>query len=154
MTFEQSPFNLADSLSSMLNYCDMKIKEKNLVVTQFDTEIPKLYWAILFTFATDHFKFNEQCCQVYQRRKNHLCFLAKQDKEITIEFTITDTGMESIKPNSNIFLKILTNNLWKLAPVWYRSGLTIVKKLIEQQGGTIRVEIELGNRPLVSIKLC
>jgi hypothetical protein len=35
MTFEQA-FNLADSLSSMLQLADMKIKEKNLeLITQF-----------------------------------------------------------------------------------------------------------------------
>jgi hypothetical protein len=56
MTLEQTLPNLCDSLSSMLQLFEMKIKEKNLeLVKQFDTAIPEIIMGDSGPIAPNHF---------------------------------------------------------------------------------------------------
>ncbi|MFV8337874.1 ATP-binding protein [Flavobacterium sp. LB3P21] len=158
MTFEQTPFNLADSLSSMLQLFDMKIKEKNLeLVKQFDTAIPEIIMGDSIRLRQIILNLISNAVKFTSAGKITICVsLLKQDaEEITIEFTITDTGIGIHKTKLEHIFDDFGQATYENSRLYGGTGLglTIVKKLIEQQGGTIRVESELGKGSAFSFQL-
>ncbi|WP_144893836.1 PAS domain S-box protein [Flavobacterium tiangeerense] len=158
MTFEQTSFNLADSLSSMLQLFDMKIKEKNLeLITQFDTAIPEIIMGDSIRLRQIILNLISNAVKFTNAGKITICVsLLKQDtEEITIEFTITDTGIGIHKTKLEHIFEDFGQATYENSRLYGGTGLglTIVKKLIEQQGGTIRVESELGKGSAFSFQL-
>ena len=158
MTFEQIPFNLATSLSAMLLLFDIKIKEKNLeLVEQLDSAIPEIILGdptrlrqIILNLVSNAVKFTEA-------GKITMCVaLLKQDaEEVTLEFTVTDTGIGIHKNKLEHIFDDFGQAAYENSRLYGGTGLglPIVRKLIEQQGGTIRVESELGKGSVFSFEL-
>jgi PAS domain S-box-containing protein len=158
MTYEQTPFNLATSLSAMLQLFDIKLKEKNLELEeQFDKAIPKIIMGdpmrlrqIILNLISNAVKFTEV-------GKITMCVaLIEQDAEkITIEFTVTDTGIGIHKNKLEHIFDDFGQATYENSRLYGGTGLglTIVKKLIEQQDGTIHVESELGKGSAFSFQL-
>ncbi len=158
MTYEQIPFNLATSLSSMLQLFDIKLKEKNLELEEkFDKAIPKIIMGdpmrlrqIILNLISNAVKFTEV-------GKITMCVaLMEQDAEkITIEFTVTDTGIGIHKNKLEHIFDDFGQATYENSRLYGGTGLglTIVKKLIEQQDGTIQVESELGKGSAFSFQL-
>ena len=149
MTFEQTPFNLSDAISTMLQLFEIKIKEKNLVLTkEYDDLIPSILLGdpmrlrqIILNLLSNAVKFTKQGMINMRVRQ-----LEENAETITIQFALSDTGIGI--PNNK--LSQIFHNFEQAAKDTSSSyggtglGLAIVKQLVELQGGTIDVKSELG----------
>ncbi len=144
MTFEQTPFKMAMSISAMLHLFETKIQEKNLeLIKEYDSKIPEVLVGdpvrlhqIILNLISNAVKFTTHGKIIVR------VHLQKEDDETaTIEFSVTDTGMgipqEKIKKIFENFQQASsgTSRLYGGTGL----GLAIVKQLVEPQGGTISV---------------
>ena len=148
MIFEQTPFKLALSIAAMLHLFDTKIQEKNLVlVREYDTRIPEVLVGdpvrlhqIILNLVSNAVKFTNKGSITVSVK-----LLKDEDETVTIEFTITDTGI-GIAENKigNIFENFQqassdTSRLYGGTGL----GLAIAKQLVEAQEGTIGVKSQI-----------
>ncbi len=158
MTFEQTPFNLATSLSAMLQLFDIKMKEKNLeLVEQFDATIPEIILGdpmrlrqIILNLLSNAAKFTNA-----GKITMHVALLNQDAEKVTIEFTVTDTGIGIHKNKLEHIFDDFEQATYENSRLYGGTGLglSIVRKLIERQGGTIHVESELGKGSTFSFQL-
>ncbi|MES2003982.1 MAG: ATP-binding protein [Bacteroidota bacterium] len=145
MSFEQTPFKMALSLSAMLHLFETKIQEKNLVlVKEYDEQIPTVLLGdpvrlhqIILNLVSNAVKFTSTgsiTIKVVQ--------LSEDEEKVTIQFAVTDTGIGI--PESKM-AKIF-ENFQQASSGTSRLyggtglGLAIVKQLVEAQGGQIMVK--------------
>ncbi len=144
MTFEQTPFQMALSLSAMLHLFETKIQEKNLLlVKEYDPKIPKVLIGdpirlhqIILNLVSNAVKFTTKGTITVK------AILINEDNDTaTIEFSVIDTGIGiSESKIEHIFENFQqatsgTSRLYGGTGL----GLAIVKQLVEPQGGTITV---------------
>lgn len=149
MTFEQIPFKMATSISSMVHLFEPKIHEKNLeLATDYDKNIPEVLVGdpirlnqIILNLVSNAVKFTNKG-KIIVRVK-----MLKENKDnVTIEFSVIDSGI-GIEKNK---IKDIFENFHQASQVTSRLyggtglGLAIVKQLVEPQGGSIRVESEIN----------
>ncbi|PZX92071.1 hybrid sensor histidine kinase/response regulator [Flavobacterium aquariorum] len=158
MTFEQSPFKIKKSLSSMLHLFETKIQEKNLkLVSEYDDKIPEVLVGdairlhqIILNLVSNAVKFTNKGVITVSV---HLMF--EDDEKVIIEFAVNDTGIgisedkidrifENFQQASNG-----TSRLYGGTGL----GLAIVKQLVESQGGSIRVKSEINEYSRFSFTL-
>lgn len=158
MVFEETPFRLSNSISSMLHLFETKIQEQNLrLVQEYDKRIPAVILGdairlhqIFINLVSNAVKFTSKGKIVFSTR------LVREDKEnIVIEFAISDTGIGISPENRELIFdnfQQATNSTSRL----YGGtglGLAIVKKLVESQGGQINVYSVLGEGTTFSFSL-
>jgi PAS domain S-box-containing protein len=158
MTFEQTPFKLALSLSAMLHLFETKIQEKNLsLIKKYDKTIPDVLIGdpvrlhqIILNLVSNAVKFTSRGKIIVSAQA-----LEENEAEVTIEFAVCDTGIgiEAGKLN-NIFENFQqatsgTSRLYGGTGL----GLAIAKQLVEAQGGTIRVESKPNEGATFSFRL-
>ncbi|MBK0402720.1 PAS domain S-box protein [Adhaeribacter sp. BT258] len=158
MTFEQIPFQLSASLSSMLHLFETKILEKNLKLEkQYDARIPEVLIGdpvrlhqIILNLVSNAVKFTSE-----GKITVGVKMVSEDAEKATIKFSVTDTGI-GIKPEKlgHIFddFQQATSGTSRL----YGGtglGLAIVKNLVEPQGGTITVESTPGDGSTFSFTL-
>ena len=158
MTFEQTPFKMAASISAMVHLFETKIQEKNLkLVKEYDKNIPEVLVGdpvrlhqIILNLVSNAVKFtNEGKITV------SVSLLSEDEKKATIQFSITDTG-----------IGIPTNKIGKIFENFQQAssgtsrlyggtglGLAIVKQLVESQGGTIHVNSLINEGSTFSFEL-
>lgn len=148
MTFEQTPFKMASSLSAMLHLFETKIEEKNLeLVKEYDSKIPEVLEGdavrlhqIILNLVSNAVKFTTKGKITVSA---HL--LSQDEEKATIEFSVKDTGI-GIPANK---LESIFENFQQASTGTSRLyggtglGLAIVKKLVESQGGSIRLKSKL-----------
>jgi PAS domain S-box-containing protein len=149
MTFEQMPFKIKKSLSSMLHLFETKIQEKNLkLISDYDDKIPEVLLGdsvrlhqIILNLVSNAVKFTTKGVITVSV---HLIF--EDDEKVIIEFAVNDTGigisdnkMESIFENFQQ-ASSGTSRLYGGTGL----GLAIVKQLVESQGGNIRVKSKIN----------
>ncbi|MDI1304157.1 MAG: ATP-binding protein [bacterium] len=149
MTFEKIPFSLSNSVATMLHLFEAKMKEKKLELhNEYDPAIPlnligdpMRLRQIILNLMSNAVKFTAK-----GKITIRLNLLKEDAEKATVEFLITDTGI-GIPKNK---LTDIFNN-FEQATVGTSSsfggtglGLTIVKQLVELQGGTISVNSEEG----------
>ncbi|MCF8448342.1 MAG: response regulator [Taibaiella sp.] len=158
MTFEQTPFNLCDSITAMLQLFETKIKEKQLLLRkEHDDRIPKILLGdslrlrqILLNLVSNAVKFTSAGSITIKVR-----MLQEDADNATIEFEISDTGI-GIPANR---IEHIFNDFEQASKETSRSyggtglGLAIVKQLIELQGGTIVVKSEVDKGSVFSFTL-
>ncbi len=144
MTFEKAPFKLALSIDAMLNLFETKILEKNLIlVKEYDEKIPTVLIGdairlhqIILNLVSNAVKFTE-----YGFIKVAVKLLGQDDEKVTVEFSITDTGI-GIREEK---LQFIFENFTQASAITSRLyggsglGLAIVKQLVDLQGGNIAV---------------
>jgi PAS domain S-box-containing protein len=144
MTFEQTPFKMALSLSAMLHLFETKIREKNLeAVKEYDSRIPDVLVGdpvrlhqIILNLVSNAVKFTNKGKITVRAH-----MLTEDEEKVTIRFSVTDTG---IGIPENKLVKIF-ENFQQASSGTSRLyggtglGLAIVKNLVEAQGGTISV---------------
>ena len=149
MTFDNQPFEICESITSLLHSFDLKIKEKNLkLVKEFDSKIPTMLLGdssrlnqIILNLISNAVKFTHKG-EILLSVK----LLQEDEKNVTIEFAVTDTGIgiaaNKIDSIFNVFeqAELSTANSYGGTGL----GLAIVKQLIEAQGGSISVKSKIG----------
>ncbi len=145
MTFVQTPFKMALSLSAMLHLFETKIQEKNLVlVKEYDNKIPDVLVGdpvrlhqIILNLVSNAVKFTNQGKITVSVR-----LLSEDEETATLEFAVTDTGI-GIPENK---IEKIFENFQQATSGTSRLyggtglGLAIVKQLVEPQGGSIHVK--------------
>jgi len=158
MTFEQTPFKLALSISAMLHLFETKIQEKNLeLIKIYDDRIPEVLVGdpvrlhqIILNLVSNAVKFtNEGSITVSVR------LLSEEEDIVTLEFAVSDTGIGI--PTTKI--DKIFENFQQASSGTSRLyggtglGLAIVKQLVEPQGGTISVKSKIDEGSTFSFTL-
>ena len=150
MIFEKTPFNLVDSVSSMVQLFEPKTSELNIkLFTEYDGAIPKFLIGdslrlrqIILNLLSNAVKFT---------KKGKITLLISKMSEdlenITLKFSLIDTGIGIAKEK----LAYIFNSFEQASQETSHSfggsglGLAIVKQLVESQGGTISVKSKINN---------
>jgi len=149
MTFEKQPFQIKRSVTLIQNSFDLIIKEKNLdLVNEYDNRIPATLIGdsgrlnqILINLLSNAVKFTHN-----GKITVGVKLLNQDEEKATIEFAVTDTGIgiaeNKIKSIFDVFeqAEIGTSNSYGGSGL----GLSIVKKLVESQGGSIGLKSKIG----------
>jgi PAS domain S-box-containing protein len=158
MTFEEIPFKLASSISSMLHLFETKIQEKNLkLLIEYDKKIPEVLVGdpvrlhqIILNLVSNAVKFTTRGTITVS-----VCLLDEDDEKAKVNFSISDTGI-GIQENkiANIFDNFQqatsgTSRLYGGTGL----GLAIVKQLVEQQDGITNVKSKVDEGSTFSFSL-
>ena len=158
MTFEQTPFKMALSISAMLHLFGTKIQEKNLeLIKEYDNKIPEVLVGdpvrlhqIILNLVSNAVKFTTK------GKITVSVHLLKEDEEnVYIEFAVKDTGIGIAKNK----IATIFENFQQASSVTARIyggtglGLAIVKQLVESQGGTIDVKSKMDEGSTFSFTL-
>ncbi|SDW73999.1 ATP-binding protein [Flavobacterium degerlachei] len=149
MTFDNAPFKLSKSISTILHLFEQKMKEKNLeLIQECDPSIPKFLIGdpmrlrqIILNLMSNAIKFTSK-----GRISVKVSLLDEDSERVTIEFLITDTGIGVPEDR----LAHIFNNFEQATKGTTSSyggtglGLAIVKQLVELQGGSIIASSEEG----------
>jgi PAS domain S-box-containing protein len=158
MTFVQTPFKMAISISAMLHLFETKIQEKNLeLVKEYDSKIPEVLVGdpvrlhqIILNLVSNAVKFTST-----GKITVRVQLLNESEENVTIEFAVTDTGI-GIAENK---IDKIFENFQQASSVTSRLyggtglGLAIVKQLVEPQGGSINVKSQIGKGSTFSFTL-
>lgn len=149
MTFNKNPFSVEETLSDIFRLLEPKCLEKNIEFTkQYDASIPKQVLGdairlrqIILNLVSNAIKFTSEGRVSVRIRTIH-----EEAKKITIECTVTDTGI-GIPENK---LNHIFYNFEQASDTISKEyggtglGLSIVKQLVELQGGSLIVKSKLG----------
>lgn len=158
MSFEETPFKMAMSISAMLHLFEQKIQEKNLIlVKEYDTRIPTVLVGdavrlhqIILNLVSNAVKFTSTGSITVS-----VTLLAEEEDKVTIEFSVTDTGI-GIPDNK---IDKIFENFQQASSGTSRLyggtglGLAIVKQLVEAQGGKIQVSSTVDKGSTFSFEL-
>jgi PAS domain S-box-containing protein len=158
MTFEQTPFKMALSISAMIHLFEAKIQEKNLLlIKEYDNRIPEVLVGdpvrlhqIIINLVSNAVKFTTDGKIIVSVK-----LLSEDDEKVKIEFAVTDTGI-GIPENK---LDKIFENFQQATSGTSRLyggtglGLAIVKQLVEPQGGTIQVTSKVNEGSTFSFTL-
>lgn len=149
MTFEQIPFKIKKSLSSMLHLFETKIQEKNLkLVSDYDDKIPEVLLGdsvrlhqIILNLVSNAVKFTTEGIITVSV---HLMF--EDDEKVIIEFAINDTGIGISEDKMETIFENFQQASSGTSRLYGGTGLglAIVKQLVESQGGNIRVKSKIN----------
>jgi PAS domain S-box-containing protein len=158
MTFEQTPFKMASSISSMLHLFETKIQEKNLkLIKEYDTKIPQVLVGdpvrlhqIILNLVSNAVKFTSKGKITVSVR-----LVDEDPQKVTIEFAVTDTGIGIAESK----IPTIFENFQQASSGTSRLfggtglGLAIVKQLVEPQGGSIHVKSKIDEGSTFSFTL-
>lgn len=158
MTFEQTPFKLAASISAMLHLFEIKTQEKNLsLIKKYDETIPEVLVGdpmrlhqIMLNLLSNAVKFTSiGGIEVSVR------MLAQDDELVTLEFAVTDTGIGIRADRMDSIFENFQQASSSTSRIFGGTGLglAIVKQLVESQKGTISVVSELDKGSTFSFQL-
>jgi PAS domain S-box-containing protein len=149
MTFEQTPFRMALSISAMLHLFETKIQEKNLeLVKEYDNKIPEVLVGdpvrlhqIILNLVSNAVKFTTKGKITVSVRLQ-----SEDEDKATIEFAVADTGIGIAESKMDNIFENFQQATSETARLYGGTGLglSIVKQLIEPQGGTISVKSKIN----------
>jgi PAS domain S-box-containing protein len=158
MTFEQTPFKMALSISAMLHLFETKIQEKNLeLIKEYDTRIPEVLVGdpvrlhqIILNLVSNAVKFTST-----GKITVSILLMNEDDAKVSIQFSVKDTGIGISETKiQNIFENFQqatsgTSRIYGGTGL----GLAIVKQLVEAQHGSISVTSKLNEGSTFSFVL-
>lgn len=158
MTFEEIPFKMESSISSMIQVFDLKIKEHNLeLIKEYDSKIPEVLLGdkvrlhqILLNLLGNALKFTTKGKITVAVR-----LLNEDEKTATIEFAITDTGIGIAEDELEYIFENFQQATSSSSRIFGGTGLGlgICKQLVEKQGGTISVKSKINEGATFSFTL-
>jgi signal transduction histidine kinase/DNA-binding response OmpR family regulator len=158
MVFEQIPFKMANSISSVLHLFELKIKEKNIkLIEEYDPDIPEVLVGdpvrlhqIILNLLSNAVKFTSQGKIVV---KVHI--LEEDDEKVNIEFAVSDTGIGIAEDKLDKIFEDFQQAYSGSSRLYGGTGLglAIVKQLVEPQGGSIHVESKINEGSTFSFNL-
>jgi PAS domain S-box-containing protein len=152
MTFEQTPFKLASSLSAMIHLFEAKIQEKNLeLIKNYDPHIPDVLVGdpvrlhqIIINLISNAVKFTTEGAITVTVR-----LLSEDEEKVNIEFAVSDTGIGIPAGKLDKIFENFQQATSGTSRLYGGTGLglAIVKQLVEPQGGTIQVtsQVDVGS---------
>jgi PAS domain S-box-containing protein len=158
VVFENIDFNLRDLLKGIKQSLILIAEEKDLkVIIQLDIQVPEMVKGdmmrlnqILTNLISNAIKFTEAGYVVIS-----VAIISEGDENLVLLFEIKDTGI-GIPENK---LDLIFESYQQASPDISRRfggtglGLTITKRLVELQGGTIRVQSKEGEGSVFTIIL-
>jgi PAS domain S-box-containing protein len=148
MTFEQTPFKMALSISAMLHLFETKIQEKNLeLVKEYDNKIPEVLVGdpvrlhqIILNLVSNAVKFTTK-----GKITVSVHLLNEDEEKATIEFAVTDTGIGIPENKIESIFENFQQAYSSISRLYGGTGLglAIVKQLVEPQGGSISVKSKI-----------
>jgi signal transduction histidine kinase/CheY-like chemotaxis protein len=158
MTFEQTPFKMASSISAMLHIFETKIQEKNLeLVNEYDRNIPEVLVGdpvrlhqIILNLVSNAVKFT-----TIGKISVHSQLVLQDDETVTIEFSVTDTGIGIPEKRIDKIFENFQQATSGTSRLYGGTGLglAIVKQLVEAQHGSIQVKSNIGEGSTFSFRL-
>src|SRR6187549_4051881 len=158
MTFEQTPFKMALSISAMLHLFEPKIQENNLeLVKVYDNRIPEVLLGdpvrlhqIILNLVSNAVKFTAK-----GKITVSVHLIDEDEQKVTIEFAVTDTGIGIPADKIEKIFENFQQASSRTSRLYGGTGLglSIVKQLIEPQGGSIRVESKIDEGSVFSFIL-
>jgi PAS domain S-box-containing protein len=158
LVFEQIDIQLSQAISTLIELMLPKSMQKNIrLSSKIDPKIPDLLIGdptrlnqILLNLVSNAIKFTEE-------GEINIVIELLEEKEETVEllFSIKDTGIGIPKGKLNTIFEGFTQATNETTRKYGGTGLglTIVKQLVEQQGGSITVDSEEGAGSNFSFKL-
>lgn len=150
MSFESVPFRITDLARHAVELFQAKADEKSIqLVMKIDTSIPQALSGdptrlsqILNNLMSNAIKFTGE-----GEVSLFINLRSTREKQVTLDFEVKDSGIgipeESLNSIFESFTQASTDTTRKFGGTGL--GLTIVKKLIELQGGNIGVRSKLGS---------
>jgi signal transduction histidine kinase/CheY-like chemotaxis protein len=145
MIFEQAPFKLSESISSMLHLFETKIQEKNLeLIFEYDNRIPSVLLGdsvrlhqIILNLMSNAVKFTSTGKIIVTVK-----LVSDIEEKVNIDFSIADTGVGIPENKLNYIFENFQQASSSTSRLYGGTGLglAIVKQLVEQQGGQINVQ--------------
>jgi len=145
MSFENTPFKMAASISAMIHVFEIKIQEKNIqLIKKYDKIIPKVLVGdsvrlhqIILNLLSNAVKFTTK-----GKITVSVHLLSEDDEKVTIEFAVSDTGIGIAKDKIEHVFENFQQASSKTSRLYGGTGLglAISKQLVESQGGTISVK--------------
>ena len=158
MTFEQTPFKMAASISAMIHLFETKIQEKNLqLITEYDHKIPEVLVGdpvrlhqIILNLLSNAVKFTSK-----GHIKVGIKLISEDEKGTIIEFSVSDTGIGIAQNKIHHIFENFQQASSETSRLYGGTGLglAIVKQLVESQGGTITVKSKVDEGSLFSFTL-
>ncbi len=158
MTFEQTPFKMASTISAILHLFEPKIQEKNLaLIREYDKNIPQVLLGdpvrlhqIILNLVSNAVKFTTTGKITVKVQ------LLKEEKgKVFIEFSVSDTGIGISKNKIEHIFENFQQATSDTSRLYGGTGLglAIVKQLVEAQNGSIHVSSKLGEGSVFSFNL-
>jgi len=148
MSFENSPFKMAASISAMIHVFEIKIQEKNIkLIKKYDKNIPKVLVGdsvrlhqIILNLLSNAVKFTTK-----GKITVAVTLLSQDDEKVTIEFAVSDTGIGIAKDKMEHIFENFQQATSKTSRLYGGTGLglAISKQLVESQGGSIAVKSKI-----------
>jgi PAS domain S-box-containing protein len=145
LIFEKTPFKLSVSIKTMLHLFETKILEKNLELkVNYDSSIPEVIMGdvvrlhqIIINLVSNAIKFTSDGSITIEVKT-----LSNNDDFITIEFSVSDTGIGIDKTSIDKIFENFQQAHSQTSRIYGGTGLglAIVKQLVEAQGGSISVQ--------------
>jgi len=158
MTFEQTPFKIEHSISTMFQVFDLKIQEKNIeLVKEYDNKIPEVLIGdvvrlhqILLNLLSNAIKFTEKGKITVVVR-----LLNEDNEKAIIEFEIADTGTGIPEDKLESIFENFQQATSSTSRIFGGTGLglAICKQLVEKQGGAISVKSKVNEGSTFSFTL-
>jgi len=149
MTFEQTPFNIASSISAMLHLFEPKIQEKNLIlIKEYDNKIPKVLIGdsvrlhqIILNLVSNAVKFTSR-----GKIKVSVKLIKEDDEKAVIEFSVNDTGIGMEEGKIDGIFENFQQATSGTSRIFGGTGLglAIVKQLVESQQGSVHVKSKIN----------
>ena len=158
MTFEEIPFKISSSVSSMIHLFETKVQEKNLeLIKEYDPAIPETLLGdpvrlhqIILNLVSNAIKFTSKGKITVNVR-----LLNEDDEKVTVEFAVSDTGIGIPENKMNKVFENFHQAASDTSRLYGGTGLglAIVKQLVESQGGTIQVKSKVNEGSVFSFTL-
>jgi len=158
MTFEKAPFKMQESVAAMLHLFETKIQEKNLIlVKEYDPQIPKVLLGdsvrlhqVILNLVSNAIKFTSEGQITFSVK-----VIRQTEKDVTLEFLVKDTGIGIPADKIDSIFENFQQASSDTTRLYGGTGLglAIVKQLVEPQGGTVKVESEVGKGSTFSFTL-
>ena len=158
LVFEQIDIRLSQAITTLIDLILPKSMQKNIrLSSKIDPRIPDYLIGdptrlnqILLNLVSNAIKFTEE-----GEIKIIIELIAEQEESVELSFSVKDTGIGIPKSKLNTIFEGFTQATNDTTRKYGGTGLglTIVKQLVEQQGGHITVESEEGEGSVFSFHL-